>query len=757
MIDRQASSEPSVLDNLNPVQRQAVTHGAGPLLILAGAGSGKTRVLTRRIAYLVRHKGISPGRILALTFTNKAAGEMRDRIGHLLRMPLGGLWIGTFHSICLRWLRRHPQEAGYRPGLTVFDTDDQRTLMRRLLREEGFAEEARRARDVLAIISRAKSRMQTPEAMRAAARTPARTLTARIYQAYQDHLLRQNAVDFDDLLLVAERLFGEQPAIAAEYAARFQHVLVDEFQDTNHVQLRLVERLSREHRQIFVVGDDDQSIYGWRGADVTNIIHFQKHFAEATVLRLEQNYRSSGAILAFANAVITKNESRWAKELWTERAAGLLPDLVIAGDEDEEASAVARRVVREVDAGERGYGDIAVFYRTHAQSRAIEDAFLRGAIPYKLVGGVYFYQRREVKDLLSYLRVLVNPLDEVNLRRSLAVPRRGIGETSVSRLLDAARSQSGDPLAVAAEGEIAGVRGRARKNLVTYGTTMLAWRERIAEPPELILTEILAAHDFKGFLEAQGGDWEERWANMGELVEGARLFSSAHGGGVAAYLDQVSLLTSVDELGDERDHVTLMTAHNAKGLEFPRVFVTGLEEGLFPHVSAFDDQEEMEEERRLFYVACTRAMDQLTLSASLLRRRINAAAGGVSRFLGEVDPALYDETELASPAWRIPDRAGRKPPPGEAGLGDRAGSYAARRRGEQAARGVGRDGEASGAGLGANDDLEHPLVGRRVFHATFGPGLVMAAQGSGDKTRVTVRFNNGSTRKVLRGYLDWEP
>ncbi len=746
----------AVSAGLNGVQRQAVEHAGGPLLILAGAGSGKTRVLTRRVAHLVRARGIAPERILALTFTNKAAGEMAARIEALLAQPVRGLWVGTFHAICLRWLRRHAVEAGYRPGLSVFDADDQRALVRRLLKAEGFSETPRAARDALAVISRAKCRAETPAEVSAAARAPAQMLAARIYAAYQEALRSQNAADFDDLLLGVLRLFETRPAIAEAYARQFLHVLVDEYQDTNHVQFRLVQRLAQIHRNIFVVGDDDQSIYGWRGADISNIIDFREHFPEATVLRLEQNYRSTAAVLALANSVIAHNTSRWEKSLWTERQGGRKPELFLAGDEDEEAQEVARRIAAAVATGRTRHGEIAVFYRTHAQSRPFEDAFLRSQIPYVLVGGVYFYQRREVKDLLSYLRVLANPADEVSLERALGAPRRGIGEQSIAALLAAARAQGADALAVAAGGEIPGVRGKAREALAGFARAMLAWRARLTEPPELILSEIIAAVDYRGHLEQQGGDWEERAANVEELLAGARLYSSTHGGGVAGYLDQVSLLTDLDSLKENGDHVTLMTVHNAKGLEFPRVYVTGLEEGLFPHISAFDDRAEMEEERRLFYVACTRAMDELTLSACLLRRRFNAAAGGVSRFVGEITPGLYEETDLGSVAWLAPrgPEARADAPAGrpQARPGARGASAAARRGGR------GRvPGRQSDEGAGESDDLEHPMVGRRVFHATFGPGIVVAAEGRGERARVTVRFHSGATRKVVGGYLEWEP
>ncbi|MBD3236077.1 MAG: AAA family ATPase, partial [Candidatus Eisenbacteria bacterium] len=442
MTSKDCAAAPDLLQDLNPVQREAVLAPGGAMLLLAGAGSGKTRVLTRRIAHLIRRQGVSPARILAVTFTNKAAGEMRGRVETLLGHPTRGLWIGTFHSICLRLLKRHAEAAGYAPNLSVFDDDDQLTLLRRLLKQEGLENRPRRAREMRGIISRAKNRALDPPALERETPTPAGQLAARIYAQYQQELRRQNAVDFDDLLMEAERLLREQVPIAAHYAEQFQHVLVDEFQDTNHVQFRLVERLARGHRNIFVVGDDDQSIYGWRGADIRNILDFQQRFPDAQVLYMEQNYRSTQAILDFANAAIARNAGRWPKRLWTERAGGDLPDLFLAEDEDEEAAEIARRIAEHVSEG-GARGEIALFYRTHAQSRPLEDALLRAGIPYVLVGGVYFYQRREVKDLLSYLRVLVNPRDESSLRRALSAPRRGVGERTVEALLAAARATQG--------------------------------------------------------------------------------------------------------------------------------------------------------------------------------------------------------------------------------------------------------------------------------------------------------------------------
>jgi len=756
------TADDALLADLNPAQREAAAAPGGPLLVLAGAGSGKTRVLTRRIAWLIRARGLAPESILAVTFTNKAAGEMRARVESLLGRSVRGLWIGTFHAICLRWLKRHARAAGYGPDLAVVDAEDQLTLLRRLLKEAGYDHTPRRARELQAIISRAKNRAQTAEEFAAEAHTPAQLVAARLYTAYQEALRRQNGVDFDDLLLGGLRLLREHAEIADHYAAQFEHILVDEYQDTNRVQFLLVERLARTHRNILVVGDDDQSIYGWRGAEVRNILDFKKHFPEAAVHYLEQNYRSTAPILAFANAVIARNRGRYEKALWTERPGGELPEFFLAADEDEEAEEIARRLSAEADAG-RPYRETAIFYRTHAQSRPLEEAFLRRGIPYAIVGGIHFYARREVKDVLSYLRVLVQPRDETSLRRALGVPKRGIGERTLEEFFACLGESGCGPLEYARAGGPASASARAREALARFGEWMLALQARLAEPPERILSEIVASSGYRDHLRHEGGDWEERLANVDELLESARLFSSREEGGVAEYLDQVSLLTSADTVAAAADRVTLMTAHNAKGLEFPRVFVTGLEEGLFPHASALDDEEELEEERRLFYVACTRAMDGLTLSASEMRRRYSTGAGGISRFLIEAPRELFADTGpqgswggYGGPRVHATGRAredaesARRANGGNGGWGRPVDSAGGRRSASV--------GDGSGAWSGsAGDGDEHPLVGRRVYHAAFGHGLVTGVDGRGDQARITVRFQAGNTRKVLKGYLEWEP
>ncbi len=721
----------SILDSLNDEQRRAVTHPGGPLLILAGAGSGKTRVLTHRVAWLIRQEGVSPDRILAVTFTNKAAGEMRERIAGLLGLPVRGLWIGTFHSVCLRLLRSHAREAGFEEGLSVFDREDQLGLLKRTMKDLGLDASMQRVRDMAALIGRAKNEAKDADAYEAEADTPARRQVAKVFRAYQDALRQQNAADFDDLLLLAYRMLSRNEALADAYSRHFMHVLVDEYQDTNHVQFRIVELLARRHRNIFVVGDDDQSIYGWRGADVRNILEFKEHFPEATVIRLEQNYRSTPQILAIANAAISANKRRWTKRLWTRRPGGDLPAVFVAVDEDEEAEEVTRRIQAAVSSGRFRYRDIAVFYRTHAQSRPLEDALLRAGVPYVVVGGIYFYQRKEVKDLLAYLRVLVNPKDATSLARALGVPRRGVGEQSIARLLEEARRSGRDPLEIAAGSPPEAIRGKARRALMEFASFMLELRRRVSEPPERILGEILERIDYVSHLKDTAPDWEERAENVVELLESARQFSATSGGGVREYMDTVSLLSEIDTVELGSDAVSLMTAHNAKGLEFGCVFVVGLEEGLFPHASSLYDEAELEEERRLFYVACTRAKERLVLSASTIRRRLSSSYGGVSRFLLELPEDLYEETPVGGDA-------------SEEGSSDSVSRMDVWRGGPD------------GPGGWRDDPFENPLVGRRVFHESFGAGIVVEADGVGEGAKVVVSFNSGERKKLIARFLEWE-
>jgi DNA helicase-2/ATP-dependent DNA helicase PcrA len=704
-----------LLASLNPPQREAVSHGDGPLLVLAGAGSGKTRVLTHRIAYLVRSRGIAPQRILAVTFTNKAAQEMRERAEGLLGGRLPGLWIGTFHAMSLRILRTHAERVGLRPGLSVLDTDDQVTLMHQVLKEEGIGEGRQQAREILGYVSRAKNALQSPDDLRGGGPRLARV--AQAWEAYQKALRRQNAVDFDDILLLVLELFRREPEIRDLYRRRFRHVLVDEYQDTNAAQFQWILALAGPEGNVFVVGDDDQSIYGWRGADLRNILEFERAFPRARLVRLEENYRSTPTILDVAHAVVSRNRGRKPKRLWTRRPPGEPVRFHLAADEEEEAQVVVEEIAATLRRGEIPPGEIAILYRTHAQSRPLEEACVQRRIPYVVVGGLTFFQRREVKDLLAYLRLAVNPRDEMSLRRAVSVPRRGVGEKSLAQWLEAARRAGQDPVEMAHRGEVPLRPGLVRA-LREWAAIVLELRRRAGEDPGPVVETLVEQLQYREYLrQLAERDLEDRLANVEELVSSARAFRRRHPEGTLEdYVGELSLLSQIDTAPVGPGAIQLMTVHNAKGLEFRHVYVTGLEEGLFPHVSAFQDEEEMEEERRLFYVACTRAKDRLWLTASRERRRTNRAMEGiVSRFIAEIPGELLETTQSAV-AWSP-----------EVWAGD----------------------DLDGPVITYDD----PLVGRLVEHPTFGRGRVLHVDGEGDRARVTVRFPRAGAKKVLRSYL----
>ena len=734
-------SSSSILEGLNDVQLAGVVHGGGPLLILAGAGSGKTRVLTRRLAYLIAERGVGPDRILAVTFTNKAAGEMRERVGGLLGPAARGVWLGTFHSICLRLLKQHAGRLGFRGSPTVFDADDQIRLLKGVLKESPDGEGGIRARDAQAAISRAKNLLLTPEEYEASSPAPVRRRVAPVWRRYDRRLREQDGVDFDDILLLALRLLTEEPSIGDLYAERFEHLLVDEYQDTNRVQFQLVRRLAEAHGNICVVGDDDQSIYGWRGADITNILEFERHYPGATVLRMEQNYRSTGAILDVANAVVRHNAARKTKTLWTANQRGERARLAVAEDEEQEARGVAA-AIREALRGGASPAAQAVLYRTHAQSRPLEEAFVRAEIPYRVVGGISFYQRREVKDLLAYLRLLVNPHDEVSFRRACLAPRRGAGEATIDRIVSEARVRGADLVSATREAAGWGVMGRGLPALAGMAGLLVALRARIEDPPHLLLETIVQEVGYRDWLRKEGeGDWEERYAHVVELIEGARSYEgSEEGATLVGFLDQVALYAQADDVESGGERVTLMTVHNAKGLEFANVFVTGLEEGLFPHSSALDDPDEMEEERRLFYVAVTRARVALTLTASRQRRRINYTMGGsLSRFLSEI-PAELLSVEGATLGFAVSrHRAGS----------DRWDEHG---RVEEISR---TQAEADEPVI-EREPATRPLPGVWARHVRYGVGRVISIDGEGDAARVEVSFPVWGTKKILRGYLRFE-
>ncbi|MGH7726275.1 MAG: ATP-dependent helicase [Candidatus Eiseniibacteriota bacterium] len=719
-------------NDLNEAQVQAVTHGDGPLLIVAGAGSGKTRVLTRRIAWLVAERGVPPSSILAFTFTNKAAREMRERVLALVgEAAAKELWVGTFHATCARLLRREAGRAGLPQAFTIFDRDDQTTLLKQVMRAGDSTSDELKPGLILSRISGAKNAFVDPEGYFRSAVTDVERKIARIYEDYETGLERAGAVDFDDLIVRSVKLLEGDADVRARYAGRFRHVLVDEYQDTNHAQFRLVTSFSSVHGNVTAVGDDDQSIYGWRGADLSNVLDFERHFPRAVIIRLEQNYRSTGNILKAASGVIARNRARKGKTLWTTRDEGSPLRLVLSADEQSEGERLAREVRRQVAAG-RKLSDVAILFRTNAQSRALELAFRGAGLAYDLVGGVSFYERKEVKDVLAYLRAALNPRDSVSFLRILNVPRRGLGDR-VREAIEA-RVATGETGAAALAhlietGEVTGTAATRARGLLDLLGDLHA---RAAEPADILIEEMLQRTGYLEYLDdAHSQDAADRRENVGELVVAARQSTA---GSLEGFLTEAALVADVDRWQETDERAILLTAHNAKGLEFPVVIVAGLEEGLFPHASALDDEEELEEERRLFYVALTRAEDEVILSAASFRRRWDrTGAAELSRFVREIP------TDLLAVESPLPPRPGMRDGSRSAGGGWGAG------------RGSGSGGTSPSFPGAANP--KDPSVGRRVHHEKFGRGRVLAAEGRGPDKKYTIEFQDGETRKILGRFL----
>lgn len=641
-----------LLASLNPPQREAVLHGDGPLLVLAGAGSGKTRVITYRIAHLVRERGVPVGSILAITFTNKAAGEMRDRIIDLVGPDARGLWASTFHSACARMLRIEHQAAGYDRAFSIYDDADQQRIMRGILKDEGIDPKRTSPRGVLGAISAAKSELKGPSDIEdEAAGDYGREVIARLYGRYQDRLIANQAMDFDDLLMVTVEMLRRDIVVRERWQRRFRHILVDEYQDTNHAQYWLVRMLAEPERNVMVVGDDDQGIYSWRGADIRNILEFRADYADAVTIALEQNYRSTKTILAAANAVVERNSGRHPKRLWTARDDGETVAAHSCRDEHEEARLVVQEVRRAVAEG-RPLDQIAVFYRTHAQSRVIEDQLVRAAVAYQVLGGPRFYERVEVKDLMGYLRVAANPADREAFARAAGSPKRGLGPAALARLAESAQAHGTSMDAIARDPDmVSGLTAAQRGALRDLGGLIGRLRQMDAtgSPPARVMEAAIEESGLQDFLLADGPAEAGlgRLDNLQELVSVAVEYAArAEEPSLAGFLEQVALVSAVDEADEDGGRVTLMTVHNAKGLEFDVVMVTGLEEGLFPHIRSIDDPAGLEEERRLCYVALTRARERLVLSHADSRAlRGNRMHTVPSRFLDEIPPESMGHAE----------------------------------------------------------------------------------------------------------------
>jgi len=725
---------PQVLDlgSLNSRQREAVVHEGGPLVVFAGAGSGKTRVITFRVAQLISVHGVAPWKILAVTFTNKAAGEMRERLLALLGEQGAAVQVGTFHATCARVLRRHGESVGLSKDFTIYDDQDQQALVKRVLRDLRLDEKRYQPKAMAGRINRAKQEMQGPEDIE--------TLDAwsevvrRVYAAYEQRLHQANALDFGDLIYRTVRALESDDSFREAVVGRFSQVLVDEFQDTNHAQFRLVRLLSERHRNLCVVGDDDQSIYRWRGADRRNILDFRASFPDATLVKLEQNYRSTQRILRAANAVIIRNTDREPKELWTDNEEGDAILVVRTMDERDEARFVLRGIHELLAQGHR-LCDIAIFYRTHAQSRVIEESLRSANIGYRIVGGMRFYDRAEVKDLLAYLRVMINPSDDMSLLRIINTPARGIGKTTITRLLDLAAHQARSLLAILEEEDTSNQFGSpARKRLVAFRRLLSDLRDLGASGAPLgeIGAELVHQSGYGEMLQHDDTpEADARLQNIQELVASMDEFERERSEATLAdFLENVTLQSSADEHA-EGDRVTLMTVHAAKGLEFPIVMVTGLEEQVFPFkgIDPWEDPEELEEERRLAYVAFTRAKQRLVLSFADVRRIFGQQRVGLpSRFLTEL-PAADVEWIGARSSSSAPSSAPEAP---RHQHGDSYVDY------------------SEGSDL---SDLEGLQRGMQVRHPKFGVGEVREVV-QGTPPRVSVRFSGWGTRTIIASYLE---
>lgn len=645
----------SLLKSLNPVQRQAVEKIDGPNLILAGAGSGKTRVLTHKIAFLIQRKKVNPENILAMTFTNKAATEMKDRVEALLNIPLKKMWIGTFHSLFARILRRNCEKLGYQPNFVIYDETDQNALIKSIITEKIVSSQNIDAKSLRSKIKFVKNSNISPEHVKLSSSSISDEVFCDIYNSYQIRLHQNNAMDFEDLLLRTIDLFKLFPNVLEFYQSKFHYILVDEYQDTNRLQYELIKLLSQRHHNVSVVGDDDQSIYRWRGADVKNILDFESDYPDCSIFRLEQNYRSTANILSIAHSIISHNRNRMDKELWTKKEPGEKVTFVIANDAIEEASSMISKIEQELQQHELNFSDFAILYRTNAQSRVIEEVLKNRGINYVVVGGIRFYERKEIKDMLAYLRILVNPNDGISIRRVINFPTRGIGETTIKKLEQYAL-QNNISLFSALEqvDQIESIAARTKKSILEFYRLIKKYIN-LKKKGELSITELVSTLIGQlGVLTIlkQEGSVESlnRIDNIREFLNGINEFITHNPElSLEHYLENIALITDVDNWDTKANAVSLLTLHSAKGLEFPVVFITGLEEGLFPLSRQMSTDEDLEEERRLFYVGATRAKEKLYLTSALNRRKYGENTNGtISRFLNEIDKSLLESEAPSS-------------------------------------------------------------------------------------------------------------
>ncbi|MEU8269107.1 DNA helicase PcrA [Sphaerisporangium sp. NPDC049002] len=736
-----------LLDGLNPQQRDAVVHAGSPLLIVAGAGSGKTRVLTHRIAYLLSERDVQPQEILAITFTNKAAKEMKERVDKLIGPRSKAMWVMTFHSACVRILRREAKRLGFTSSFSIYDQADSQRLMAMVCRELDLDPKRYPPRSFSAQVSNLKNELIDYETAAEKAQTHLERTLAEAYRGYQRRLTEAGAMDFDDIIMLTVTLFQLFPDVAEYYRRRFRHVMVDEYQDTNHAQYILVRELvgrpevrtadgdlvrgSVDPAELCVVGDADQSIYAFRGASIRNILEFERDYPDARTILLEQNYRSTQTILSAANAVISRNESRKPKNLWSDQGAG--PKIIgyVADNEHDEAMFVAQEVDRLSDEEDVTPGQVAVFYRTNAASRVFEEIFIRTGLPYKVVGGVRFYERREVRDLLAYLRVLANPTDMVSLRRVLNVPKRGIGDRAEAMIeAFAGRERVGFWEALRRADEAPGLATRSLNAIREFVALLDDLRSKELPISELA-EEVLSSTGYRTELETSGDPQDEsRLENLNELISVAQEFEEANPEGTLVdFLEQVSLVADADQIPEGEDHqgvVTLMTLHTAKGLEFPVVFLTGLEDGVFPHMRSLGEPRELEEERRLAYVGITRAQQRLYVSRAAVRSSWGSPAfNPASRFLAEVPSDLLDwRSDPGKSAWSAATSRQSRTAPAPKKAGGRV--------------------------------IPNLSPGDRVTHDTFGLGTVVTVDGMAEKTKVKIDFGSGGEKTLLLAYAPLE-
>ena len=756
----------SIYDKLNEPQREAVYHTDGPLLILAGAGSGKTRVLTHRIAYLIEERNVNPWNILAITFTNKAAGEMRERVDSLVGFGSESIWVSTFHSMCVRILRRFIDRLGYDNRFTIYDTDDQKTLMKEVCKKVAIDTKVFKERSLMSAISSAKNELILPDEFELNAGGDfAKLKIAKVYREYEAQLKANNALDFDDLLVKTVQLLQTQPDVLENYQERFRYIMVDEYQDTNTVQFQLVRLLAGKYRNLCVVGDDDQSIYKFRGANIRNILDFEHEFSDACVIKLEQNYRSTGNILNAANRVIANNKGRKEKTLWTANGEGELVHLRQFDTGYDEADFIAEDIKKEVRAG-ASYNDHAVLYRTNAQSRLLEEKFVAMNVPYKIVGGVNFYARREIKDLLAYLKTIDNGMDDIAVRRIINVPKRGIGLTTINRIQESAAERGlGFYETLMAPELIPGI-GRSAAKLDSFAALIEYFKGLTGQMSITdLLREVIEKTGYMESLDSEDKeDAQARKENIDELINKAAAYEEAaedrdEPATLSAFLEEVALVADIDSLDEEQDYVVLMTLHSAKGLEFPHVYLAGMEDGLFPSYMTItsDDRDDLEEERRLCYVGITRAEQELTLTCA--RRRMvrgETQYNKISRFIKEIPAELLDTgSRRIEPETEVPVQQNTYAHAREAFRARAFGAAYSNGAGKSSGVSSGKSsqglaslqkGSQLAAGSGGSPDYAE---GDRVRHVKFGEGTVLEIRSGGRDYEVTMDFDSAGVRKMF--------